>query len=57
MCLASMMAASTSLKAQEVTIVLNPEWNWISYPGTEPINIVTALGSFTPMNDDMIASF
>ena len=57
MCLVSMIAASTSLKAQEVTIVLNPEWNWISYPGTEPINIVTALGSFTPMNDDMIASF
>ena len=57
MCLASMMAASTSLKAQEVTIVLNPEWNWISYPGTEPINIVTALGSFTPMDDDMIVSF
>ena len=43
--------------AQEVTIQLMPEWNWISYPGTEPIDIVTALGSFTPMNEDMIASF
>ena len=43
--------------AQKVTIQLMPEWNWISYPGTEPIDIVTALGSFTPMNEDMIASF
>ena len=53
----AMFAASTSLKAQEVTIVLNPGWTWISYPGTEPIDIATALGSFTPMDEDMIVSF
>ena len=56
MCLAAMMAAGTSLKAQEVTIVLNPGWNWISYPSTDTMDIVTALGVFTPAEGDIIES-
>ena len=35
MCLLAMMAASLSVKAQEVTITLFPGWNWISYPNSE----------------------
>ena len=56
MCIAAMMAAGTSLKAQEVTITLNPGWTWISYLGTEPQDFVTALGSFTPEVGDIIKS-
>ena len=56
MCLAAMLAASTSLKAQEVTITLNPGWTWISYLGTEPQGFATALGSFTPEVGDVIKS-
>jgi len=55
-CLLAMMAASLSVKAQEVTISLLPGWTWISYPGTEPVDIVTAFGSFTPMEGDVIES-
>ena len=55
-CIATMMVASTSLKAQEVTITLNPEWTWISYLGTEPQDFATALGSFTPEVGDVIKS-
>ena len=51
-----MLTASTSLKAQEVTVVLNPGWTWISFPGTEPQSFATALGSFVPMEGDMIKS-
>ena len=56
MCLVAMLAASTSLKAQEVTITLNPGWTWISYLGTEPQGFATALGSFTPEVGDVIKS-
>ena len=55
-CLAAMIASGTSLKAQEVTITLNPGWTWISYLGSEPQNISTVLGSFTPTVGDMISS-
>jgi hypothetical protein len=55
-CLAAMMAAGTSLKAQEVTIVLNPGWNWISFPTTDTLDISEAFGSFTPMVGDMVKS-
>ena len=55
-CLAAMVAAGTGLKAQEVTIVLNPGWNWISFPTTDTLDISEALGSFTPMVGDMIKS-
>ena len=55
-CLAAMMAAGTGLRAQEVTIPLWPGWTWISIPGTEPQDLATVLGSFTPMENDMIES-
>ncbi len=55
-CLLAMIAVSTSLKAQEVTISLLPGWTWISYPSTEPVDISTAFGSFTPLEGDVIES-
>ena len=56
MCIAAMMAAGTSLKAQEVTIVLMPGWTWISYPSTDTLDFATAFGSFTPVAGDIIKS-
>jgi hypothetical protein len=56
MCMAVMMAASTSLKAQEVTITLNPGWTWISIPNVDTLDLATVLGTFTPMASDMIKS-
>jgi hypothetical protein len=53
----AMMAASTGLKAQEVTILLRPGWNWIGYPYAESIDLEVAFGDFVPMNDDVIQSF
>ncbi len=54
--LATMMAAGTGLKAQEVTIPLLPGWTWISYPAAVPVDIATAFGSFTPLEGDVIES-
>ena len=54
--LAAMLAAGTGLKAQEVTIVLTPGWNWISCPMMDTLDFETALGSFTPAAGDMIKS-
>ena len=51
-----MLAAGTSLKAQEVTIVLNPGWTWMSCPMTEAVDFTAALGDFTPMQGDIIKS-
>ena len=56
MCLGAMMAVSMGLKAQEVTITLNPGWTWISYLGTDTVNFATAMGSFTPAVGDVIKS-
>ena len=56
MCLAAMMAAGRSLKAQEVTIALMPGYNWISIPCTDTLDFETALGSFTPAVGDAITS-
>jgi uncharacterized protein (TIGR02145 family) len=56
MCIVAMMAAGTSLKAQEVTIVLMPGWTWISIPSTDTLDFATALGSFTPAEGDKIKS-
>lgn len=42
--------------AQEVTINLQPGWNWIGYPKAEAMDIPTALGTFTPMEGDVIKS-
>ena len=52
----AMMAASTGLKAQEVTILLRPGWNWIGYPYPEFVDLETAFGDFEPMPDDRIES-
>ena len=56
LCLTAMLVASTSLKAQEVTIVLIPGYNWISIPCTDTLDFATALGSFTPAEGDVIKS-
>ena len=55
-CLAAMLSAGMSLKAQEITITLSPGWNWISYPNAEAMSVATALGDFTPVQGDMIKS-
>ena len=55
-CLAAMLSAGMSLKAQEITITLSPGWNWISYPNAEVMSVATALGDFTPVQGDMIKS-
>lgn len=44
MCLVAMMAASLSLKAQEVTITLMPGWTWISVPIMEVQDFVDDVG-------------
>ncbi len=55
-CLFAMMAISTGLRAQEVTITLVPGYTWISVPSTDTLDFATALGSFTPMPGDIIKS-
>lgn len=55
MCLFAMMA-STSLKAQEITILLNPGWTWISYPNSDTLSIDSALSLFSPTLGDIIKS-
>ena len=50
------MAASMSLKAQEITVTLLPGWTWISYTRADTLDIATAMGSFTPAEGDMIKS-
>ena len=56
MCLFAMMAAGSGLKAQEITVTLQPGWTWISYTNAEAMNIATALGDFVPMVGDIIKS-
>ena len=56
MCLFAMLAMGTGLRAQEVTVVLNPGWTWISCPSTEAVGFATALGDFVPMQGDVIKS-
>lgn len=53
-CLAAMVAASTSAKAQEVTITLKSDWTWIGSPIVEEVDLASALGSFTPQIGDII---
>ena len=53
----ALMAASTGLKAQEVTFLLRPGWNWIGYPYPESVDLENAFGDFEPMTDDVIESF
>ena len=53
-CLVALFAAGTSLKAQEITITLDPGWNWISYPNAVEMEVNEALATFTPMEGDMV---
>ena len=53
----AMMSASTSLNAQEVSILLRPGWNWIGYPYPESAGLETAFGGFGPMPGDVIESY
>ena len=53
----AMLAAGTSLSAQEVTVVLQPGWNWIGYPYSESADLETVFVDFEPMPGDVIASF
>ncbi len=53
-CLATMLMAGTGLKAQEITITLEPGWNWISYTNSAPMQVGDALGDFVPMEGDII---
>lgn len=43
-----------SVCAQQVTINLSQGWNWIAYTCTEPKTINEALGSFEPIEGDVI---
>ena len=52
--LAAMLTAGIGLKAQEITITLNPGWNWISYPNAEAMELASALGDFVPANGDRL---
>ena len=54
--MAAMIAASTGLKAQEVTVVLTPGWTWISCPTMDTLDFATAMDSFTPISGDIIMS-
>ena len=55
-CLLSMVLASTGLKAQEISILLRPGWNWIGYPYPETVDLGTAFGDFEPLAGDVIES-
>ena len=52
----SMAIASHHVLAQEITITLEPGWNWISYPNAEVMDVASALGDFAPMNGDRLKS-
>ena len=51
-----MMVAGAGQNAQEITITLNPGWNWISYPQAVAMGIGEALGEFVPMEGDIFKS-
>ena len=53
-CLAAMLVLGLSLGAQEITITLEPGWNWVSYTNSESMQVGDALGGFVPMEGDII---
>ncbi len=55
-CLLAMMSAGAGLRAQEVTIVIEPGWNWISYPNAELMPFAEALSGFVPSQGDQVKS-
>ena len=52
----AMLTARMSANAQEITITLNPGWNWISYPRADTLGITEAMGSFIPLEEDVLTS-
>ena len=54
--LLTMMTASLSAKAQEITFLLRPGWNWIGYPYPESASIEITFGDFEPVSGDIIES-
>ena len=56
LCLFALIAAYANLKAQEITITLNPGCTWISYTRADTLKFAEALGYFNPMEGDVIKS-
>ena len=50
------MTSGYRVSAQSVTMPLMPGWNWISCPTTDTLDFSTALGSFVPMQGDVVKS-
>ena len=56
MCLFAILAASVGLRAQEITITVNPGWTWICYPYETTMGINEAFEDFIPMDGDIVKS-
>lgn len=56
LCLMVLFVASLTAKAQNVSITLNPGWNWISYTRADTLDLDTALVSLTPTVGDLLKS-
>lgn len=52
----ALVMGSQQAFSQAVTITLNPGWTWISYSRADTLDFSTALGTFTPMEGDIIKS-
>ena len=52
----AMLTVRLNANAQEITITLNPGWNWISYPRADTLGITEAMGSFIPLEEDVLTS-
>ena len=52
----ALVMGSQQAFSQAVTITLNPGWTWISYSRADTLDFATALGTFTPMEGDIIKS-
>lgn len=56
MCLLAVLAANLGLSAQEISITLNPGWNWICYPNATVMSINEAFDEFVPNEGDIVKS-
>ena len=54
LCLTMILVSNTGLKAQGITITLDPGWNWIGYPHAVAMGVGEALGVFEPTEGDVI---
>ena len=54
MCLGAMLSSGINLMGQGITITLKPDWTWIGCPRSDTVDLVEAMGAFTPMEGDMI---